>query len=185
MVCVDKTRLTPAITRAADLVQDGQRIENVAWRNWAQSRSSGPTFSHALGSLLDNGSFKDWLKIAKREKSPPEPAKFYVKTSPRRNVSLSTMRGKFQAEKRRMAEVLKDSDDDWSDESVVLPSKSKERQKEEEAREMFAKQQIFGNSTPGLLSGMFKGGSMVDLVSVHKTELTPDFNPPSSKHHSQ
>lgn len=39
---------------------------------------------------------------------------------PRRNVSLSTMRGKFQAEKRRIAETLaaKEEDSGWEDEDV-------------------------------------------------------------------
>lgn len=82
------------ITRAADLVQDGQRLENLAWRHWSQpkrtlpSHSSNeslhtPTSEHSItfsrrsfgGSLkllLEETTFKDWVKAAQLSAPPPE-----------------------------------------------------------------------------------------------------------------
>jgi hypothetical protein len=76
----------------------------------------------------------------------------------KRTVSVSNIKGKFAAEKRKAAAALVRPESDWEDEDE--PEEEAQRE-----REMFAKQQIFGSKpSEGLLTGMFKrGGSMVDL----------------------
>ena len=242
--------------RAADLVKDGERLENLAWRHWGQPRHArristssvgtasttslhtpstehpptlhppprGRSFGGALKLLLENDEFKDWINDAKRnlpvisipdivpyivpdivpdtphpnleirlveptpvpsrvgslgaslagsgltvkqQEPPPTPpdkarsprkrGKFFVHSSPskgsgsesshpsptarkssdsssgkrsrikniiesdrapRRNVSLSTMRGRYSAEKRKAAEAIAANEEDsgWEDE---------------------------------------------------------------------
>lgn len=156
------------------------------------------------------------------------------KKSPRRAVSMATMHGRFQGEKRRAAQAIaarnadddsttaaeddnddeweddddEDDDDGWEDETpsdpkpvaqpmvrqtsrgLHLPQLSAAQKKQRAAekarqeaereaqrqREMFAKQQIFGQpqSSEGLLTRQFRTGkSMVDL-----TKAGEDAGPP-------
>ena len=108
---VSATRLSvlmPVITRAADLVKDGERLENLAWRHWGQPQQSLPrrsstsslgssistlytpaterssyslsrsksfekrSFGGALKLLLeDDSNFRDWVEDAKRNAPIP------------------------------------------------------------------------------------------------------------------
>jgi len=99
----------------------------------------------------------------------------------KRVVSVSTMKGRFAGEKRKVVEALSQPESEWEDEEEDVKgdqARAAAVRAEEEAqkeREMFAKQQIYGSKpSEGLLTGMFKrGGSMVDLAAQAPAPPSP------------
>ena len=78
---------------------------------------------------------------------------------PRPHTRRKTSLEKGKHRKKQPVKFAQPEEDEWSDEP--------EEDEGQKKREMFAKQQIFGGSSQGLLSGIFRtGGSMVDLTKA-------------------
>ena len=150
----------------------------------------------------------------------------------KRHVSLSTMKGKYQAEKRKAAAALEAKEareedggweddeedlDEWSDDEdkssmtaaspkeipppaptplVRMSKKQREAAKAERAqieaeldaqrkREMFAKQQIFGQPRGLLSQALQSGGSLVDLQAAGEREQSPPIHSASTSANSR